>query len=150
MKNMFNETEANEVIARIEQLTPDSQRQWGTMDVAQMLAHCCVTYEYVFENKHKKPNFLKKLIFKWFVKPIVVGPKPYDKNNRTAPDFIMKGDKDFALEKGRLIDYIKKTQALGAVHFDNKESHSFGKLTKDEWNTMFYKHLDHHLKQFGV
>jgi len=39
---------------------------------------------------------------------------------------------------------------LGEAHFDKKESHSFGVLTKGEWDTMFYKHLDHHLGQFGV
>ena len=34
--------------------------------------------------------------------------------------------------------------------FEGKESNSFGPLTKGEWNNMFYKHLDHHLSQFGV
>jgi SRSO17 transposase len=46
--------------------------------------------------------------------------------------------------------YIIKTQELGATHFEGKESHSFGTLTSTEWNNMFYKHLDHHLGQFGV
>jgi len=49
-----------------------------------------------------------------------------------------------------LIDYIEKTQQLGETHFDNKESHSFGRLTETEWNIMMYKHLNHHLNQFGV
>ena len=56
----------------------------------------------------------------------------------------------FETEKARLIDYIEKTQQLGEAHFDNKESHSFGVLTKTEWNNMFYKHLNHHLNQFKV
>jgi hypothetical protein len=45
---------------------------------------------------------------------------------------------------------MKKTQGLGEAHFDGKDSHSFGNLSKSQWNTMFYKHLDHHLTQFGV
>ncbi|MFB9103442.1 hypothetical protein ACFFU1_00920 [Algibacter miyuki] len=49
-----------------------------------------------------------------------------------------------------MVDFINQTQQLGANHFDNKASHSFGDLTKKEWNTMFYKHLDHHLNQFGM
>ena len=45
---------------------------------------------------------------------------------------------------------MDQPQQLGEAHFDNKESHSFGKLNINEWNTMFYKHLDPHLTQFGV
>jgi hypothetical protein len=39
---------------------------------------------------------------------------------------------------------------MGADAFEGKESNSFGKLTASEWNIMMYKHLDHHLTQFGV
>jgi ectoine hydroxylase-related dioxygenase (phytanoyl-CoA dioxygenase family) len=53
-------------------------------------------------------------------------------------------------EKERLIGFIRQVQALGAQHFDGKESHSFGVLNSKEWNNMFYKHLNHHLEQFGV
>jgi hypothetical protein len=91
-----------------------------------------------------------KLILKLFVKKTVVSETPYKHDNQTAPDFIITNDRDFDAEKQRLINYIKQTQQLGEAHFDGKESHSFGKLNKTEWNNMFYKHLDHHLQQFGV
>ena len=94
--------------------------------------------------------FIFRKLLKLFVKPIVVGEKPYKKNSRTAPEFIISDAKNFEIEKERLINYILKTANLGENYFDNRESHSFGKLTKKEWNTMFYKHLDHHLNQFGV
>ena len=58
--------------------------------------------------------------------------------------------KNFEVEKQRLINHINKTQQLGENYFDNKESHSFGKLNKTEWNNMLYKHLQHHLSQFAV
>ena len=48
------------------------------------------------------------------------------------------------------IDERNKTQQLGETSIDGKESHSFGVLTAQEWSTMFIKHLDHHLSQFGV
>lgn len=120
------------------------------MTVAQMLAHCNVSYEMVYENKHPRPNALFRFILKKLVKPRVVGETPYPRNSRTAPQFIMKEDKDFNQEKKRLVDYIIKTQQLGETHFDGKESLSLGPLSKTEWNNMFYKHLDHHLTQFGV
>jgi len=150
MKNVFQQEDVKEIIARIEQLTPNSQRLWGTMDVAQMLAHCNVTYELVYDNKHPKANFLKRFILKLFVKNIVVSEKPYKKNNPTAPEFVIADERDFELEKKRLIDYINKTQALGTTFFEGKESNSFGNLTANEWNNTFYKHLDHHLQQFNV
>ena len=116
-----------------------------------MLAHCNVTYELVYEeDKHPKPGMFMKFILKTIVKPTVTGEKPYKQSLRTAPAFIIKDEKEFITEKERLISHINKTQQLGEAHFDGKESHSFGVLNLKEWNTMFYKHLDHHLRQFGV
>lgn len=69
---------------------------------------------------------------------------------RTAPAFLIKGNKNFDAEKARLIDYLVKTEKLGSIYFDGKESHSFGPLNKTEWNNLFSKHLQHHLTQFGV
>lgn len=150
MKNIFNKSVAEEYIARINLLTPTTQALWGTMDASKMLAHCNVTYEYIYEDIHPRPKPFMKFILKLFVKKLVVGEKLYKQNNPTAPEFIMKGNKDFYAEKTRLIDYIKRTQELGEVYFDGRESHSFGTLNKTQWNNMFVKHLDHHFKQFGV
>ena len=150
MKNIFTREIAGEIIDRIDKLESGTKPLWGKMSVSQMLAHCNVTYEMVYENKHPKPNTFKRFLLKLFVKKIVVSEKPYNKNTRTAPEFLIKEDKNFDIEKVRLTSYIKKTQELGETHFDGMESHSFGVLTKTEWNNMFYKHLDHHLTQFGV
>ncbi len=150
MKNIFEAATTHEIIARINKLTPETQPLWGKMDAAKMLAHCCVTYEMVYTNKHPKAKGLKKLLLKLLVKPGVVNEKPYPKNSRTAPQFIIADQRIFETEKKRLIDYLEQTQTLGAAHFEGKESNSFGALTATEWNNQFYKHLDHHLTQFGV
>jgi Protein of unknown function (DUF1569) len=150
MKNIFDLKETNLIIDRISKLDAYAKPLWGKMSVDQMLAHCNVTYEMIYETKHIKPNTFKKWMLKAIVKPYVVNDKPYKKNSRTAPEFIISDPKNFELEKERLIDYLKKTQSLGAGYFNNKPSHSFGKLTSEEWNNLFYKHLDHHLTQFGV
>lgn len=150
MENTFSNTGSQHFINRINQLSSASQAHWGKMSVAQMLAHCSVTYEMAFSDKHPKPNAFMRFMMKTFIKPAVVGTKPYPKNSRTAPQFIIKDDKNFELEKQKLIDYIKKTQELGSSYFEGKDSNSFGVLSSNEWNTMFAKHLDHHLSQFGV
>ena len=150
MKNIFDTKETDLVIDRINNLSPTTRPLWGKMSADQMLAHCNVTYEMTFEDKHPKPNGFAKFMLKLFVKNTVVSNKPYKRNSRTAPQFLITNAKNFVEEKARLTDYLKKTQSLGENHFDGKESHSFGKLNKQEWNNMFYKHLDHHLTQFGV
>ncbi|NNC49578.1 MAG: DUF1569 domain-containing protein [Flaviramulus sp.] len=150
MKNIFEREVTNNLITRIEKLDAYAKPQWGKMSVDQMLAHCNVTYEMIYDAKHPKPNKFKTWMLKAVVKPFVVSEKPYKKNGRTAPEFVIATSKNFVEEKARLIDYLEKTQALGTKYFDNKPSHSFGKLTATEWNNLFYKHLDHHLNQFGV
>ena len=150
MENIFNANVADKITARIDQLTPDSKPLWGKMSVSKMLAHCNVTYELVYTDKHPKPNGLMKFVLKLLVKSKVVNEDPYKQNGPTAPAFIIKDDMNFDAEKTRLIDHINQTQQHGRAFFDNKESHSFGPLAADEWNNMFYKHLDHHLRQFGV
>jgi hypothetical protein len=150
MKNIFSSEVCEEIIARINQLSVQSTPEWGKMNVAQMLAHCNVTYELVFENKHPKPNALVRFLLKVIVKNYVVSDKPFKRSSQTSPAFIIANDRDFETEKYRLIDYINQAQKLGSAYFEGKESHSFGALKATEWNAMFYKHLDHHLSQFGV
>jgi hypothetical protein len=150
LPNIFTENVAENVIQRINQLTPDTSPAWGKMNAAQMLAHCNVSYELVYEDKHPKPNFFLKFILKNLVKKMVTNEVPYKHNGQTGAAFLIKDTRNFEAEKIRLVNHIRKTQQLGEAHFDQKESHSFGILSKDEWNNMFYKHLDHHLTQFGA
>ena len=148
--NLFDAAITEEVHKRIHRLTHETQPLWGKMNVANMLGHCNVTYEMMYETKHPKPGGFMKFMLKLFVKRAVVGPKPYPKNSRTAPQFLIADERVFDTEKQRLLDYLQRVQAEGAAAFDQRESHSFGPLSIDEWNTLMYKHLDHHLKQFGV
>ena len=150
MKNIFTVEVTREVIERINNLTASSQPNWGKMSVSQMLAHCCVAYEMIYTNKHPRPKAFVRMLLKTFVKKSVVNNKPFAKNGRTAPQFIIAEERIFDAEKKRLIDFLNKTLELGETYFDGKESHSFGKLTIAEWNNSFYKHIDHHLTQFGV
>lgn len=150
MKDIFQKEITDELIHRLNQLQPDSKPLWGKMNTSQMLAHCSVTYEMVYSEKYPTPNSFKKFILKVFVKNMVVNDKPYKRNTPTSPEFIIKETRDFENERTLLIDYLITSQSNGNAFFEGKESHSFGKLTSKEWNNMFYKHLDHHLSQFGV
>lgn len=151
LPNIFTQSVSDKLIGRINHLTATATPVWGKMSVSQMMAHCNVSYEMAFEDKHPKPNFFMGFILKTFIKKSLVDDiTPYKKNSPTAPAFIIKQEKNFEIEKKRLIDYLKKSVELGESYFDGKESLSFGKMSLTEWNNLFYKHLDHHLTQFGV
>ncbi len=150
MKNIFLPNTTAETIARIDQLNADSKPVWGKMNAAQMFAHCAVAYEMVYTDKHPAPGGFMKFMLKAFVKKGVVNEVNYKRNLRTAPQFIIANERDFEAEKATLVGYIKRTQELGADHFDGKVNMSFGVMAVEEWNNLFYKHLDHHLRQFGV
>ena len=91
-----------------------------------------------------------RFILRKLVKNYVLGPKPYTKNGTTNPEFIIKEVRNFEVEKQKLIQNIVETRELGESFFEGRENISFGKMTAMEWNRMYYKHLDHHLSQFGV
>ena len=151
LANFFDKSVNDAIIARINALTPESKALRGKMSVAQMLAHCCVSFEYGFEpEKHTRPNRLMRQIITLFAKDMVVSDTPFPKNGRTSPDMIITDERDFANEQARLISFVSRVQTQGADFYDGLESHAFGKLTRQEWSNLFYKHLDHHLKQFGV
>ena len=151
IKNIFEEQVSNEIIGRVNALTTNSERLWGTMTVDKMLAHCNVPYAYTFmPEQFKKPNFFMKFILKNFAKKIVVSDNPYKQNERTSPSFVISNPRDFELEKALLIKNIEKVKVLGEKYFEGKENFSFGEMTSKEWNALYYKHLDHHLRQFGV
>ena len=148
LPNIFTKEVTEQLISRINKLTPESQPQWGKMNVAQMFVHCCVSYEMAFKNKHPKPGGFVRLMLKLFVKNTVVSEKPYPKSIRAAPAFLISDGRIFETEKKRLIAYLNMTFEKGEKYFDGKESLSFGVLNLTECNNLFYKHMDHHLKQF--
>lgn len=148
--SVFDEKVVQQLESRINKLTPETLPQWGKMNVSQMLAHVNVSYHVIQSDKKPKYNFFMKLMMKWIIKGIVVSEKPYKKNSRTAPNFIITDERDLGEEKEKLIANLRKVQQQGASYYDGKENPGFGTLTLNEWNNLFYKHLDHHLKQFAV
>lgn len=150
MESIFTPEATAKFNERLNKLNHDAQPKWGKMDVAQMLAHVNVSYDTTYSNVPKKYSFLSKILMKLVVKNVVVSDKPYTKNGRTAPNFIISDKRDFDVEKVKLEKYIAETESKGIKYFEGKENQAFGKLTSKEWSNLFGKHLDHHLKQFGV
>lgn len=150
LPSVFDETTVQNHLSRLEKLTPASAPQWGKMNVAQMLAHLNVPYRIENGSMQSNPSFFAKLMLKLFVKNIIVGEKPYAKNSRTAPEFIIANERDFEKEKKELIANIREVQSKGVKHFEGKVNKTFGSLTAQQYSNMFGKHIEHHFTQFGV
>ncbi len=148
--NVFEPSTTKSILERLEKLKPETQPQWGKMSIAQMFAHLNIAYDMAYGKRSSNNGPVAKFFIKLMAKKMVVGEKPYPKNGRTAPIFLISNQREFEDEKARLKTYILETEKLGVSHFEGKESDSFGPLTAKEWSVLFYKHLDHHFRQFGV
>ena len=147
VKNLFDPTVKIEIIDRINKLTSQSERLWGKMDAAQMLAHVQVPIGVAFGTTTVKGNWLMKLILPLFKKNLY-DEKPWKQGLSTDKTFIMTGQsKDFEKEKTALLDMVSRFSEPTMI---NEKHPVFGKLTKEQWSKATWKHLDHHLKQFGV
>jgi hypothetical protein len=150
MKDIFDPTVISELKSRVGRLNESSQQLWGKMNAAQMIAHVNVAYELDDTSKYPPVGAVKKFFMKLFLKPIVVSEKPYKPNSPTAPEFKVSDKQVFEQQKSNLFKHLDEVSGLGRSHFEGKEARSFGPLTAQEWNNMLYKHIDHHLNQFGV
>ena len=99
MKSMYKTEVVDELKNRIDALTNETQPEWGKMNVAEMIAHVNVAYELDFEDIHPRPSAFVRFMLKTFVKKSVVNETPYKKNGRTAPQFLVTDERDFAVEK---------------------------------------------------
>ena len=148
--NVFEVSGVEAMKSRIHKLTPNTLPQWGKMNAGQMLAHLNVAYDLAYGKVEMKSNFFMRFLLRTFLLPVVVGDKPYVKNSRTAPLFVVEDDRDFELEQSKLIRNIEEMQRDGSDYFEGKESASLGKLTAEQWSRQFAKHFDHHFSQFGL
>jgi hypothetical protein len=147
IKNLFDPAVKQEIIDRIHKLTPQSKQLWGKMNVAQMLSHVQKPIGIAYGTHQPKGSFLLRLIGPLF-KSKLYDESPYKQGLPTDPTFIMTGqEKDFEAEKAAVLEMINR---FTESNIAGEQHPVFGKLTKENWSRATWKHLDHHLKQFGV
>src|SRR5712672_2261036 len=151
MKNLFDAAMANQVKTRLGKLEPQSERRWGKMTAAQMLAHCSVSMQWAVGELVPEKGPLPVRLMGRLVKPMVFrNEDPLRKNSPTAKSLIVADERDLGNERDRLSGLIDKFAAGGAVGCTRNPHSFFGKMTPEELAILMYKHLDHHLRQFGV
>jgi hypothetical protein len=150
IENIYSKNVADQFINRINKLSASTSNQWGKMDASQMMAHCNVSYDMAFDENYKKSSPFLRFILKNLAKKGLVNDSPLKKNSSTATEMIVKGPRNFEDEKSKLIANVTNLVNKGENYFHLKDHPGFGVMTKQEWNNFYYKHLDHHLTQFGV
>ncbi|WP_446741951.1 DUF1569 domain-containing protein [Silvibacterium acidisoli] len=148
MKNLFEPSCVAEIKGRIERLRPNSERHWGVMSPAQMLAHCSAWMEMAAGLNKPPRNFLGRIVGKFAKKSIL--ERPIKRNMPTDKSLLVEDERDFATEQHRLLSWLDRFSAAGPTGCTTHPHSFFGHMTPMEWSAMGYKHLDHHLSQFGV
>lgn len=153
MKNLFEPILVEDVKQRIMSLQPESKRQWGNMTLAQTLAHCTsAVYMAMGVINPKRAPFPGNIIGP-LIKPLVLGDdKPIRRNSPSSPALFPVDPKQCDLERERveLISAIDSFATKGAAGCSQHPHPFFGSLKPQQWAILMYKHVDHHLRQFGV
>lgn len=144
--SLFTEEHYNAIRHRFENLTPSASRQWGKMDAAQMMAHLNIPLE-VGLGKQTLP-----MAFPWPLYPIIrwfiLRKTHFSPGMPTADTFVVADHRQFDVEKQRLLNNLQEAYKLG-MNGPWARHNIFGTLTPEQWGTLLYIHIDHHLKQFG-
>jgi hypothetical protein len=148
MRSLFVVADTDSLVQRLHALQPDARRQWGTMAPAQMLRHCALALETGSGDRPMKQALIGKILMPLFKKKILDAPH-LKKGSPTDPTFIVKDECDFAAERTRLLTLIERFVQRGPAAAATQTHPFFGRLSGDQWGELMYKHIDHHLQQFG-
>ena len=149
MNNIFDPHAIREFQARIQHLDPESEAQWGKMNLYQMLKHCTENEKMLLREKSFRRLFIGRLFGKMALKSKLKDDAPISKNEPTHPDLKIKGQGNVEAEKElwvSLLDHYLTKKADDYTHFIHP---FFGKMNQEQVGQFAYKHIDHHLRQFG-
>ena len=151
MNNLFDPAIANQIKTRLAKLQPETARQWGKMSPAQMLAHCSVSMQWATGEVVPEKGPLPARLIGRLIKPMVLREgEPMRRNSPTAKSLVVSDERDLESERERLSALIDKFATGGPAGCTKHPHGFFGKMTPEEWAILMYKHLDHHLRQFGA
>ncbi len=149
MKTLFDKDTCDETLERLRRLTSETERQWGKMSPSQMMEHTARALEMATGDVPMQQAFIGKAIG-WIFKSKFLGEQPFSQNSPTGPTLIIKDDPDFEATRERLSGLITRFHGLGDSGVDGNIHGFFGPLTGKQWGETQWKHVDHHLRQFGL
>jgi hypothetical protein len=153
MKNLFDQSLVEDVKQRIMRLRPDSERRWGKLPVALVLAHCTSGLQMAMGVINPRRASFPGNVIGVLIKPMVFGnDRPIRRNSPSVPELFTAEPTqcEFERERDQLIEAINRFISMGEACCSRHPHPFFGPLKPDQWAILMYKHIDHHLLQFGV
>jgi hypothetical protein len=149
MPSLFNKNDVQQYVQRINKIKADSKPLWGKMNPAQVMAHCAAPLK-MAHGEIKGKRGLISFLFGKMAKKKYLGAGEFEKNLPTDPNFLFANPKEFEEERQRLIAKLNDFAEKGPKAITTEPHSFFGNMSPEEWDIIQAKHLDHHLKQFGV
>ena len=148
--NIFQANTINSFKTRIQKLSPDTQAQWGKMNVYQMLKHCSLNDEMLLRHKPYKRLFIGRIFGKSSLKKNIKDDQPLGKNSPTHPELIIKDNGDVEAQKKAWLAILDQYPAMQENDYLDFVHPFYGKMNSEQVSRWAFKHIDHHLRQFGV
>ncbi len=150
MQNLFNHEDYQSLLVRINSISPVSERLWGKMEVNQMIIHLKDQLDIALGNMSAAAQgpFLLRTVPGKFLALYVI---PWRKGKEITPREMnpqLKGMvvTDFESDKHLLLIRIQEFTKANCF----ADHPFFGRLNKSQWGRLAWKHINHHLLQFGA
>jgi hypothetical protein len=148
VRTLHNAADRSALLLRIDRLGPETSPRWGRMNVGQMVCHLKETMRMTVGDLPTVPKG-KAFYRSALVKYLILRVFPFPKGAPTAPELVIADARELASEKARLLELIER-MGQSPTSGPGPEHPTFGPLSQKEWGEMAHKHIDHHLRQFGV
>ena len=147
MKTLFDEASRTEIRNRVARVATDARPKWGKMNAEQMLAHLTESLRMATGELTTRS---KKLPIRYFpLKQLIIYLLPFPKGAPTAPELMPADARSVEQSKNDMARLM--TDFAGRAAITTWPEHpAFGRLTTKAWGVLTYRHIDHHLRQFGV
>ncbi len=147
MKSIWQEDARRELNDRVGALAWDRRAEWGRFTAPKMVCHLAESLKMAIGDLKVAPK--KSPIRYPPLKQLIIYVAPFPKGVPTAPELLARAPKDWRSD-------VQDVQALLARAGSSRttdawpEHPAFGKLSTRAWGVLIYRHMDHHLRQFGV
>ncbi len=151
MKSLFDPGRRDELLRRLDGLRPDTPRRWGRMTAHQAVCHLNDSFRGILGERPipVRPAGLRRRIIRFVAFTL---PIPWPKGVPTSPeiDAEKKGSPpgDFASDVTALRSAIVRFAETGGRGIG--PHHVWGEMSPAMWGRYGYRHVDHHLTQFGA
>ena len=147
MKSTFQSHARHELLERLERLSPEQRPLWGRMTAPQMVSHLLASMrmalgDLAVASKRLPLRYppIKQLVIYWL---------PFPKGAPTAPELVTRVPEEWSADVAALGDAIARLAGRdpGGRWPDHP---AFGVMSGRAWGVLTYRHVDHHLRQFGA